>query len=71
MRNPNRLYDFYDQLIQIHKQSFPDLRFGQLMCNFFSWLQSSKERDCFYIEENEMIEYLKEYANKYSNDKGW
>jgi len=66
MRNPNRLDDFYNELKRIHKKSFPDMRFGQLMSNFFGWLYSEKKRDCFFPEEDEMIEYLREYANKTS-----
>ena len=66
MRNPNRLDDFYNELEKIHKKSFPDMRFGQLMSNFFGWLYSEKKRDCFFPEEDEMIEHLREYANKTS-----
>lgn len=63
MRNPNRLDKFYDEMKKIHKKSFPDWRFGQLMSNFFGWLYSEKKRDCFFPEEDEMIECLREYAN--------
>lgn len=63
MRNPNRLDLFYQTLIEIHKQKFPDIRFGQLMCNFFGWVMSSKGIDPFFPEEDKMIEYLKEYTN--------
>lgn len=63
MRDPNRLYPFYQQLTEIHRQSFPDIRFGQLMCNFLGWLQSTKGIDPFFPEEDKMIKYIKEYAN--------
>lgn len=66
MRNPNRLDKFYDEMKDIHKKSFPDLRFGQLMSNFFGWLYSEKKKDCFFPEEDEMIEHLREYANSTS-----
>lgn len=66
MRNPNRLDKFYDEMKKIHKKSFPDWRFGQLMSNFFGWLYSEKKRDCFFPEEDEMIEHLREYANTVS-----
>lgn len=66
MRNPDRLDDFYNELKRIHKKSFPDMRFGQLMSNFFGWLYSEKKRDCFFPEEDEMIEHLREYANTVS-----
>lgn len=63
MRNQNRLDKFYDEMKKIHKKSFPDWRFGQLMSNFFGWLYSEKKKDCFFPEEGDMIEYFKEYAN--------
>ena len=63
MRNPNRLYDFYDEMRDIHMKSFPDWRFGQLMSNFFGWLMSEKKRDLFFPEEEEMIGYFREFAN--------
>lgn len=66
MRNPNRLDDFYDEMKEIHKKSFPDWRFGQLMSNFLGWLYSEKGRDCFFPEEEEMIKYFREYANSTS-----
>lgn len=67
MRDPNRLDLFYQTLKEIHKQSFPDWRFGQFMFNFMGWLQSEKKNDGFYYEENIMIQYLKEYANTNSS----
>ncbi len=66
MRNPNRLYSFYDDMRDIHVKSFPDWRFGQLMSNFFGWLMSEKKKDLFFPEEDEMIEYFKEFANSTS-----
>ena len=63
MRNPNRLDKFYDEMKKIHKKSFPDWRFGQLMSNFLGWLYSVKGKDPFFPEEGDMIEYFKEYAN--------
>ena len=66
MRNPNRLYSFYDEMRDIHAKSFPDWRFGQLMSNFFGWLMSEKKKDLFFPEEDEMIGYFKEFANSTS-----
>ena len=62
MRNPNRLCAFYNELTKIHAEVFPDWRFGQLMTNFMSYL-TEKGVDPFFPEENEMIKYLKEFAN--------
>lgn len=63
MRDPNRLDKFYNEMKEIHKKSFPDWRFGQLMSNFLGWLYSIKGKDPFFPEEGDMIEYFKEYAN--------
>lgn len=63
MRDPNRLDNFYATLCKIHKESFPDLRFGQLMSNFFGWLASTKQIDLFFPEEDKMINYLIEYRD--------
>lgn len=62
MRNPARLDNFYDTIKKIHKEEFPDWRFGQLCSNFFGWLYSEKGLDCFFPEEDDMLKYLKEYS---------
>ena len=64
MRNPDRLDSFYDEFKKIHKESFPDWRFGQLISNFFGWIYQEKKIDIFFPEESDMIQYLREYAGK-------
>ena len=64
MRDPKRLDNFYQELCTIHKESFPDLRFGQFCSNFFSWIYSEKGMDPFFPEEDLMLKYLREYAQK-------
>lgn len=72
MRDLNRLDLFYDEVKKIHKVSFPDWRFGQLISNFFNWLFHEKGKDCFYPEEEDILGYLKEYANENSPYcRGW
>ena len=72
MRKVERLDKFYDELKEIHKKSFPDMRFGQLMMNFLGFVNSTKKRDPFFPEEDEMIELFKEYANSNSMwYQGW
>jgi hypothetical protein len=58
MRDPERLEKFYEEIKKIHKDYFPDWRFGQLMMNFLG----SAKSDPFFWEENRFIENLKEYA---------
>lgn len=62
MRDPNRLYGFYDKIRDIHIKHFPDWRFGQFCANFFGWLSADKGIDLFFPEEDKMIQYLEEYA---------
>ena len=64
MRDPSRLDNFYTELCQIHKEYFPDWRFGQLCSNFFGWLASTKQIDLFFPEESRMLEYLYEYCQQ-------
>ena len=59
MRNPNRLDGFYNELKKIHKENFPDWRFGQFIYNFLSWYG----RDPFYLEENDFLEKANEFVN--------
>ena len=72
MRKVERLDKFYDELKEIHKKSFPDMRFGQLMMNFLGFVNSKKKRDPFFPESEEMLELFKEYANSNSMwYQGW
>ena len=63
MRDPNRLDNFYEQMKQIHKENFPDWRFGQFITNFLAWYG----RDPFYLEEGRFIEKLNEYVASLKN----
>ena len=64
MRNKERLDNFYEEFKNIHKERFPDQRFGQLCSNFFGWLATEKKKDLFFPEENQMLEYFREYAGE-------
>ena len=72
VRDPNRLDSFYSEVCRLHKKYMPDLRFGQLMSNFFGWLMAEKGRDLFFPEENEMLtcfkEYMKENCKNYDEE---
>lgn len=64
MREPNRLDKFYDEMKKIHKKSFPDWRFLQLMSNFMGWIYSEYGKDPFFIEEDTMIKCLREFSKR-------
>lgn len=60
MRNPDRLYNFYDEIRRIHMQYVPDWRFAQLITNVFG------TADIFYMEENEALCRIKKYFGETS-----
>lgn len=64
MRDPNRLYPFYDRLREIHMTHFSDLRFGQLINNVLGWYYSKNKRDIFFPEEDEMIQIFEDYVKE-------
>ena len=53
MRDPNRLYHFYDELCRIHMQYCPDWRFAQMISNIFG------DTDIFYMEEDYVLKRVK------------
>ena len=61
-RKPERLDGFYKDMCELHKKYLNDIRFGQMCSNFFGWLYSEKGKDLFFPEEDEMIEYFREYC---------
>lgn len=63
MRDPNRLYKFYENLRDMHMIHFPDWRFGQFMLNFIEWYYNKYGRDIFYIEDDKMPTILDEFVN--------
>ena len=60
MRDTNRIHPICEKLEQYWSQ-WPDLRFGQFVYNFFKWIDYNKRLDPFYIEDDMMVELLKEY----------
>lgn len=64
MRDPNRLYPFYDRLREIRMTYFPDWRFGQLINNVLADWQAKTGRDIFFPEEDEMIQIFEDYVKE-------
>lgn len=60
MRDPNRI-DAFCEVLKETWHRVPDLRFGQLMSNFFGDVITATKRDIFFIEDEEMQEYLEKY----------
>lgn len=59
MRDINRINNVCNELSHIWKQ-VPDWRLGQLLWNAFN---INNKHDIFYMEDNELIEYIKNYIN--------
>lgn len=62
MRDKKRISKFCNELADIWEKNCPDWRFGQLICNVFG--EMACERDPFFPEEKEMIEYFKKYFDR-------
>jgi len=61
MRNPERLYPFYEELTHLHRTYCPDWRFGQLMNNFLVWHVQKYSSDIFYVEDGEMKKRIHDF----------
>lgn len=59
MRDPNRIDPFLKELGEIWKTQCPDWRFGQFIYNVV--LDTG---DPFYLEDDKMLERIKEYFGK-------
>ncbi len=71
MRDINRINLFCNDLAIYWRKYFSNMRFGQLMGNFFGWVASEngKHRDPFFLEEAKMMEYFKEYCETVTKKK--
>lgn len=61
MRDPNRISNFCNILAEYWEKYIPDWRFTQFMSNFFGFIYGETKRDPFYMEDDEIIEYLQIY----------
>ena len=66
MRDISRIYPLCNKLAEYWGQN-PDLRFCQFIYNFMHWIYNYKRIDPFYVEDDKMLEYLKEYMK----DEEW
>lgn len=60
MRDPKRIDEFCDAFKEMWHR-VPDWRFGQLISNFFGDVIDKSDKDLWFMEEPEMIGYVKEY----------
>lgn len=58
-RDANRIKPFCDEFAELWSK-YPDLRFGQIMSNIARYVQMAYRKDIFYMEEDELMEVLRE-----------
>ena len=66
MRDIKRIRKFCNELAGIWEEKVCDWRFGQLICNVFGQM-AAEGRDPFFPEEDEMIEYFRNYFKNGEN----
>lgn len=66
MRDIKRIRKFCNELADLWAENVPDWRFGQLICNVFGEM-TADGRDPFFPEEDEMIDYFKNYFDNGEN----
>ena len=59
-RDINRIDPFLQELGKIWKEKCPNWRFGQLMWNI-QRVMYTHDSDMFYYEEDELLEYMKNW----------
>lgn len=42
----------------------PDIRIGQFWCNFVQWFTRVYRRDIFYVEDSEILKYMKIFVGE-------
>lgn len=69
MRDPERLFQKYGKMCELHKNKLPDWRIGQMIINFLSWYYIKNRHDCFYIEDSEFIKSFEEFIQDITNPR--
>lgn len=59
----NYIYHFGSKIIK-KWINVSELRFGQLMANFETWLKIDKNLDIFYIEDEDFFTYFNEFTKE-------
>lgn len=67
MRKAERIDEFCDKLKEEWKK-VPDWRFGQLICNTFSYVSMDERVSAFYVEDDRMMELIEEFMHAITRD---
>jgi CRISPR/Cas system CSM-associated protein Csm2 small subunit len=60
--NKECISSYYNKIAELHEK-VPDLRIGQLLNNFRTYLFSKHGRDIFYIRDEDFVRILEEYID--------
>lgn len=63
MRDPKRIHKFCNELAALWTK-VPDWRFGQFIINIWSAYAEQTKRDIFYVEEDELMDFMKKYFER-------
>lgn len=61
MRKAERLDYVYDEICRLHRKYMADWRFQQFILNYLSWYVTKCGNDGFYIEDDKIIKFIKEF----------
>lgn len=64
MRNPNRLYNVYNYLMDMHMNYYPDLRIGQFFEFIKKKIYDEYRQDIFYLEDEELLNKIKKFIER-------
>jgi hypothetical protein len=68
MRDPKRIQKFCDDLAKCWR-CVPDWRFGQLISNVFGQFVYDTQKDIFFPEDDEILDYFKKYFHVDEGDQ--
>jgi len=63
MKDVTMLTTTYKEIRNIHAGNFPDLPFGKFLMDVFYWISDIKGRNPEDINDEDMIQYFKEFAD--------
>lgn len=61
--------DAYFSMMNLHVTECPNLRVGQLISNFTSWLKDKKSIDIYYLNDIKIVHLLEEYLESLEENK--
>lgn len=68
MRDRRRITQMCNLLVTMWLHKCPDMRFGQLIYNLFSFVERKyPEKDLFYLEDDEMADLMMEWFETIHN----